>query len=107
MFVAGGPGSWGGGGAHPLVGPRAPDVTADDGTRLYEALRRGRSVLAAPPGFAPAVPGVTTVDVTGAATALLVRPDGDVAWAGRTPAGLGTALADWAAAALGATGARA
>ncbi len=94
-------------GAHPLVGTRAPDVTADDGTRLYEALRRGRFVLAAPPGFAPALPGVTTVAVTGAATAVLIRPDGYVAWAGRTPDGLGTALADWGAAALDAAGARA
>ena len=94
-------------GAHPLVGTRAPDVTADDGTRLYEALRRGRFVLAAPPGFVPAVPGVTTVDVTGAATAVLVRPDGYVAWAGRTPAGLGAALADWGAAAPSTAGTRA
>ena len=94
-------------GAHPLVGTRAPDVTADDGTRLYEALRRGRFVLAAPPGFAPALPGVTTVAVTGEATAVLIRPDGYVAWAGRTPNGLETALADWGAAALDAAGARA
>ena len=94
-------------GAHPLVGTRAPDVTADDGTRLYEALRRGWFVLAAPPGFAPALPGVTTVAVTGEATAVLIRPDGYVAWAGRTPNGLETALADWGAAALDAAGARA
>jgi 2-polyprenyl-6-methoxyphenol hydroxylase-like FAD-dependent oxidoreductase len=94
-------------GAHPLVGTRAPDVTADDGTRLYEALRRGRFVLAAPPGSAPAVPGVTPLDVLGAATAVLVRPDGYVAWAGRTPDGLETALTDWGAAALGPAGARA
>ena len=93
-------------GAHPLVGTRAPDVTADDGTRLYEALRRGRFVLAAPPGFAPAAPGVTTVDVTGAATAVLVRPDGYVAWAGRTPEGLEAALAGWDAAALDTAGTR-
>jgi 2-polyprenyl-6-methoxyphenol hydroxylase-like FAD-dependent oxidoreductase len=93
--------------AHPLVGTRAPDVTADDGTRLYEALRRGRFVLAAPPGFAPAAPGVTTVEVTGAAPAVLVRPDGYVAWAGRTPQGLETALTGWDAAALDTTGTRA
>jgi len=41
-------------GARPLVGTRAPDVEADDGTRLYAALRRGRFVLAAPPGSPPA-----------------------------------------------------
>jgi hypothetical protein len=94
-------------GAHPLVGTRAPDVTADDGTRLYEALRRGRFVLVAPPGSAPAVPGVTPLDVTGPAPAVLVRPDGYVAWAGRTPDGLEAALADWGAAAPATAGARA
>ena len=94
-------------GAHPLVGTRAPDVTADDGTRLYEALRRGRFVLVAPPGSAPAVPGVTPLDVTGPAPAVLVRPDGYVAWAGRTPDGLEAALADWGATAPATAGARA
>jgi 2-polyprenyl-6-methoxyphenol hydroxylase-like FAD-dependent oxidoreductase len=85
-------------GAHRLVGTRAPDITADDGTRLYEALRRGRFVLAAPPGVVPAPPGVTTLDVTRAATAVLVRPDGHIAWAGRTPDGLEAALTHWGAA---------
>ncbi|TWF74796.1 2-polyprenyl-6-methoxyphenol hydroxylase-like FAD-dependent oxidoreductase [Pseudonocardia hierapolitana] len=83
-------------GAHRLVGTRAADVTADDGTRLYEALRGGRFVLVAPPGFATPG-GVAAHVVSGAETALLVRPDGYVAWAGRNPDGLRAALADWGA----------
>src|SRR5205814_3730359 len=69
-------------GAHRLVGTRAADVTADDGTRLYEALRGGRFVLVAPPGFR-APDGVVAHVVSGTRAALLVRPDGYVAWAGR------------------------
>jgi hypothetical protein len=84
-------------GAHRLVGTRAADVAADDGTRLYEALRGGRFVLVAPPGFA--VPdGAAAHVVAGADTALLVRPDGYVAWAGQTADGLQAALARWGAA---------
>jgi hypothetical protein len=84
-------------GAHRMVGTRAGDVTANDGTRLYEALRAGRFVLVAPPGFA--VPdGVVAHVVSGAETALLVRPDGYVAWAGQRPDGLPAALAQWGAA---------
>jgi 2-polyprenyl-6-methoxyphenol hydroxylase-like FAD-dependent oxidoreductase len=84
-------------GAHRLVGTRAADVTAADGTRLYEALRSGRFVLVAPPGFA--VPeGVVAHVVPGSRTALLVRPDGYVAWAGTNPDGLPAALTEWGAA---------
>ncbi len=94
-------------GAHRLVGTRAPDVTANDGTRLYEALRRGRFVLAGPPGLVPAPPGVTTLDVDRATPAVLVRPDGHIAWGGRTPDGLEAALTRWGAAVPAASGARA
>ncbi|GAA0937442.1 FAD-dependent monooxygenase [Pseudonocardia zijingensis] len=81
-------------GADRRVGTRAADVTATDGTRLYEALRGGRFVLVAPEGFA--VPeGVTAHVVAGAQTALLVRPDGYVAWAGRSADGLVPALRRW------------
>ncbi|HLU56802.1 MAG TPA: FAD-dependent oxidoreductase [Pseudonocardia sp.] len=84
-------------GAHRLVGTRAPDVTAADGTRLYEALRGGRFVLVAPPDFA--VPdGVAAHVVPGMGAAALVRPDGYVAWAGQTPDGLPEALRRWGAA---------
>jgi hypothetical protein len=84
-------------GTHRLVGSRAADVTADDGTRLYETLRGGRFALVAPPGFA--VPdGVAAHVVSGTETALLVRPDGYIAWAGTNLDGLPAALADWGAA---------
>jgi len=84
-------------GAHRLVGTRAPDVTAADGTRLYEALRGGRFALVAPPDFA--VPdGVAAHVVPGMGAAALVRPDGYVAWAGQTPDGLPEALRRWGAA---------
>jgi 2-polyprenyl-6-methoxyphenol hydroxylase-like FAD-dependent oxidoreductase len=78
-------------GAHRLTGRRAPDVPlAGRGpgpTRLYEALRAGRFVLVAPgAGFARAAAGWSgRLDVVraggGSRTAVLVRPDGYVAWA--------------------------
>jgi hypothetical protein len=83
-------------GAHRVVGTRAADVTADDGTRLYEALRGGRFVLVAPPGFG--ADGVAEHVVSGSKDALLVRPDGYVAWAGQGPDGLRAALTRWGAA---------
>jgi 2-polyprenyl-6-methoxyphenol hydroxylase-like FAD-dependent oxidoreductase len=83
-------------GAHRLVGTRAADITADDGTRLYEALRGGRFVLVAPPGFG--ADGVDEHVVSGTRTALLVRPDGYVAWASHDTDGLPAALTRWGAA---------
>ncbi|MGW3013164.1 FAD-dependent monooxygenase [Streptomyces sp. NPDC001219] len=83
-------------GAHPLAGHRAPDIRLAGGGRLYELLRRGRFVLIAPadePGLAataadggdsprPAEAGVVTASWRSARrTALLVRPDGYIAWA--------------------------
>jgi hypothetical protein len=71
---------------HPWVGRRMPDVDCG-GARLYELLREGRFVLAitagtaAPPGVVHAVHAVPTLP-----SAVLVRPDGYVAWAsGRPP----------------------
>ncbi|OQO95053.1 FAD-dependent oxidoreductase [Saccharomonospora piscinae] len=84
-------------GAHKLVGTRAGDVVADDGTRLYEALRGGRFVLVADPSF-PVPDGLPQLPVSGADTATLVRPDGYVAWAGPDPGTLGDALRRWGAA---------
>ncbi|MFE6993144.1 FAD-dependent monooxygenase, partial [Streptomyces pharetrae] len=72
-------------GAHPLTGARVPDLRLADGTRLYEALRGLRFVLITPAPHGPA-PGredrLTTAHWRSPRrTALLVRPDGHVAWA--------------------------
>ncbi|WP_079145513.1 FAD-dependent oxidoreductase [Streptomyces lydicus] len=89
-------------GAHRLAGRRAPDIQLADGSRLYELLRQGRFVLITPAGE----PAVAQSPANGAddqshptpprpadgrlinavwrgnrRTALLVRPDGYVAWA--------------------------
>jgi hypothetical protein len=85
-------------GADRLVGTRAPDVTSTDGTRLYEALRHGRFVLVAPPGSAVRADGVVAHVAPTARTAVLVRPDGHVAWAGPDGDGLPAALVRWGAA---------
>ena len=78
-------------GAHRLAGRRAPDLDLADGSRLYEALRSGRFVLIAPFGpdadrWADRVlrvePAAGAAEVR--ASALLVRPDGYIAWASDT-----------------------
>ncbi|MFJ3338997.1 FAD-dependent monooxygenase [Streptomyces sp. NPDC086766] len=72
-------------GAHPLVGTRVPDVALAGGGRLYEALRGGRFVLIAPrshdvgPGRAGRLSAARWA--SDRRTAVLVRPDGHVAWA--------------------------
>ncbi|MFE3884566.1 FAD-dependent monooxygenase [Streptomyces lydicus] len=83
-------------GAHPLAGRRAPDIRLADGGRLYALLRQGTFVLLVPsdePGIPhtpppkEASPGpaatrfVTASWRSGRRTALLVRPDGYIAWA--------------------------
>lgn len=84
-------------GAHDLVGTRAPDITATDGTRLYEALRNGRFILVTPPGFTTSDIDLDIHATTEPGTPMLVRPDGYVAWAGDTADGLATALTNWGA----------
>lgn len=111
-------------GRHPLLGRRVPDAdlkASNGATRVYELLHTARPVLldlsgsselaAAIEGWADRVdlvearseedswpvPGIDEVD---APAALLIRPDGHVAWvsaAGRTPdtAALRTALTTW------------
>lgn len=81
------------GDSHPLSGRLVPDVTLDDGRRVTELLHRGRPVLLDLSGgrVSRAASGWTDrVDVVvGAADdleacALLLRPDGYVAWAADT-----------------------
>ncbi|MFI9081292.1 FAD-dependent monooxygenase [Streptomyces sioyaensis] len=101
--------------AHRLAGHRAPDVRLADGSRLYEVLRQGRFVLITPsdePGdIRPADDRTVTVHWhSSRRTAVLVRPDGYVAWAtdATTPAerarALRTALVHWTGAEPGAGG---
>jgi 2-polyprenyl-6-methoxyphenol hydroxylase-like FAD-dependent oxidoreductase len=101
---------------HPLLGRRMPDldlVTADGPLRVFELLRGGKPVLLnlREPGFdiTPWGDRVHPIDaeyvglwelpVLGAVTpptAVLIRPDGYVAWVGdRTHLGLPEALTTW------------
>ncbi len=105
------------GDAHPLMGRRMPDLdlqTADGPTRVYRLLHAARPVLlnlGAPDGFdiTPWADRVRWVDATydgtwelpvvgsvDAPSAVLIRPDGHVAWAGDVadPA-LPQSLATW------------
>lgn len=66
---------------HRLVGRRMPDVDCD-GARLYELLREGRSVLVSSRPLDGGRDVVSTVgDLSGLPDAVLVRPDGYIAWA--------------------------
>ncbi|WP_399123545.1 FAD-dependent monooxygenase [Streptomyces sp. N2A] len=73
-------------GAHRLAGHRAPDIRLAGGGRLYELLRQGKFVLVTPaneptglrPDDARAIPAAWE---SNRRTALLVRPDGYIAWA--------------------------
>jgi hypothetical protein len=105
------------GDGHPLLGRRMPDldlVTADGPRRVFELLHEARPVLLdlGDPGGLDIAPwadrvrlieaehaGAWELPVVGAVpapTALLVRPDGHVAWVGdHTQAGLQDALTTW------------
>lgn len=95
------------GGGHELVGAVAPDIELSDGTRLGEHCGDGRALLldlTDDPGLrALAAPWSSRVRVVTAKpaqprelSALLVRPDGFVAWAADTGTdGLGDALSRW------------
>lgn len=72
-------------GTHRLTGTRAPDLQLAEG-RLYELLRKGEFVLVAPADETPAAPTapgrvIRAHWATDRRTALLVRPDGYIAWA--------------------------
>ncbi|TDE22118.1 rifampin monooxygenase [Actinomadura sp. 6K520] len=102
------------GGGHELLGRRMPDVPLKRG-RLYELMRGGRGLLLDQTGRLSAAGWADRVDhvvdavdtaadaaadaaVHGAGLdvpAVLLRPDGHVAWAGEDQAGLEGALARW------------
>jgi len=90
------------GGGHPLVGRSAPDFELVDGTRLADRLRTGRGLFLDFDGHAPLQALAGRWDgriayVAGDAkdrlglSAVLLRPDGVVAWAGGTTLDLGDA----------------
>ncbi|MFG1703684.1 FAD-dependent monooxygenase [Nonomuraea sp. M3C6] len=84
--------------SHPLVGRFVPDLALADGRRVAELMRAGRPVLLDLGGGAEP-DGNGWIDVVKAtcaappADALLIRPDGYVAWAG-TP-GMPEAVSAW------------
>jgi 2-polyprenyl-6-methoxyphenol hydroxylase-like FAD-dependent oxidoreductase len=94
---------------HPLAGRLVPDLTLGDGRRVTELLHRGRPVLLDLSGARvgdAALGWADRVDVVAGSTAdlrtcaLLVRPDGYIAWAADTfdasdQARLHAALARW------------
>ncbi|GAA4559288.1 FAD-dependent monooxygenase [Pseudonocardia xishanensis] len=77
---------------HPLAGRFAPDVETV-GAPLAVRSRTARPLWVAPAGW-PAVPGLEAVEAA-AGPAMLVRPDGYVAWAGTEPDGMAAALDRW------------
>lgn len=81
------------GGKHALVGYGAPDIAFADGTRLGTCMRAGRGVLldlqgngelaAFARGYGGRIDYVARRPATASSTgAMLIRPDGIVAWAG-------------------------
>ncbi|MFD1045956.1 FAD-dependent monooxygenase [Kibdelosporangium lantanae] len=97
---------------HPLLGRRMPDLalkTSGGDTRVLELLRSGRPVLLDLGAGVAEVPGVDVVrtrceleewelpvlGAVAAVDAVLIRPDGYVAWTSAGPGTLTDALATW------------
>ncbi|SFL28431.1 rifampin monooxygenase [Streptomyces pini] len=89
------------GGDHELLGRRLPDVKLGRGRRLYELTHGGRGLLLdgtgrlSVAGWADRVDHVTDVGGELDAPAVLLRPDGHVAWAGGEQSGLLDHLPRW------------
>jgi len=91
-------------GDHPLTGRSAPDLELADGSRLADHLHTGRALLldlsddaeirAAAEAYADRLTVVTTTAADSDLRALLVRPDGFVAWAAADSAADGPSTAD-------------
>jgi 2-polyprenyl-6-methoxyphenol hydroxylase-like FAD-dependent oxidoreductase len=94
------------GGEHPLVGRNAPDFRLVDGTRLSELMRHGQGVAldfrgdlfrhgsaSRWEGLLRCVSGPAKDDL--GVVAVLVRPDGVVAWAGSDRAAFERAAGEW------------
>lgn len=95
------------GGGHRLVGRRVPDLQVRGG-RLYEQMHSGHGILLDTTGrlsaagwedrvdvLAETGPGVRDTATRVGAGALLLRPDGHVAWAGGNQEALDIALSRW------------
>ena len=85
---------------HPLVGRLVPELALSGSVRLAELRRTGRPLLLDLAGVGAAAAGWRDrVDVVSATCpdqpALLIRPDGFVAWAGFSDVGLTDALTRW------------
>src|SRR5690606_22710678 len=86
-----------GSGGHPLTGRFVPDLALADGRRVAELMRRARPVLLdLGAGVTVGGDGIDVVEARAddpPADALLIRPDGYVAWAGAE--GLAEAAGRW------------
>ncbi|MEU6669138.1 rifampin monooxygenase [Streptomyces sp. NPDC046727] len=91
---------------HELLGRRLRDVKLKQG-RLYELMHRGRGLLLdqtgrlSAAGWADRVDHVVDVSEELDVPAVLLRPDGHVAWAGADQGDLAGGLAKWFGAAVG------
>jgi len=85
----------------PLLGRRLRDLPLSNGSRLYELLHEGRGLLLdgtgglSVDGWEDRVDYVAASSPELAAPAVLLRPDGHVAWIGDDQAGLLDTLPTW------------